>query len=155
MMTNIVTQIIIWKIWQFASSNSSNQTLSMELFSARRWRLVSAQLSNKFGVVPHELSILFFDLINTTDYPLRLYAPSSPSTKELHALSICWKYDILWHNNRSANQKLLVFTNNMSYIAKITKVANRCLILKITQNWVIKLTQNTRSVVNSFKGHSI
>ena len=61
--------------------------LSMELFSRRRWRLVSAQLSNNFGYCPW-CSVPFCIFINTTAYHLGRYEPSTPSTKELHGLRL-------------------------------------------------------------------
>ena len=72
---------------------------TMELFSRRRWRLVSAQLSNEFGYCPwctvsivlyfNALSLLFCIFINTTSYHLGRYDTSPPSTKELHGFTNC------------------------------------------------------------------
>ena len=53
-------------------------TLTMELFSRRRWRLVSAQLSKNLVMALYTLSLLFFKFINTTAYHLGRYEPSSP-----------------------------------------------------------------------------
>ena len=39
---------------------------TMELFSRKGRRLLSAQWSDKFGYFPHELSILFCNFINTS-----------------------------------------------------------------------------------------
>ena len=51
----------------------------MELFSWRRWRLVTAQLTMKFGYSPSStVSLLFCIFRNTTVYQLRRYEPSSP-----------------------------------------------------------------------------
>ena len=50
----------------------------------RIWRLVNAQMSHKFDYCLHALCQLFCNFMNTRDYPLGRYKPSSPSTKELH-----------------------------------------------------------------------
>ena len=49
----------------------------MELFSWRRWRLASAQLSNKFSYCPLCTVALFCKVINKTAYHLGCYEPSS------------------------------------------------------------------------------
>ena len=48
-------------------------TRAMELFSLRRWTAGSAQLSNKFGMLPWMRCINFFHVINTTAYRLAWY----------------------------------------------------------------------------------
>ena len=41
-----------------------------------------------FDIVPRELSVLFFNYINTTAIHLGGYEPSYPSTKEFHCLEV-------------------------------------------------------------------
>ena len=50
-------------------------TLAMNLFSRRRWRLVSAQLSNKFGYSPSINCLLYFAIVQTQ--PLTSWADVS------------------------------------------------------------------------------
>ena len=57
------------------------QNVFMELFSRRRWRLVSAQLCNcetNLVIALYTPSLLFCKFINTTAYHLGRYEPSSP-----------------------------------------------------------------------------
>ena len=65
------------------------KSLTMELFSRRRWRLVSAQLSNIFGYCRLGMHyLIIFNFINTTAYHLGRYESASPSTKKLHDLPL-------------------------------------------------------------------
>ena len=71
------------RIYKIGRSNtgwcaSQLERSSMELFSRRRWRLVSAQWSKNLVIALDALSLLFCIFINTTAYHLGRYEPSSP-----------------------------------------------------------------------------
>ena len=57
---------------------------SMELFSRRRWTLVVAKFSTKFGYWPSWAACTILQFSKLTAYHLGRYEPSSPFTKELH-----------------------------------------------------------------------
>ena len=67
-----ILNIEITQIWFFS------WTYAMELFSRRRWRVVSAQLSNKFGYALYTLPLLFCKFLNKTACHWGQYEPSSP-----------------------------------------------------------------------------
>ena len=89
---------------EFALKSAFPRVLrSMELFSRRRWRLVSAQCQTTLVIALDALPLLFCIFINSTAYHLGIYKPSPPSTKELHGTTVtckhCTKMEAILSNN--------------------------------------------------------
>lgn len=73
---------------------------TMEFFSRRRWKLVMAQWSNKFGYGPSWIALLF-EIFQNSSLPFGPIRALSPSTRELlHGYTLHRKLHLVWRNNK-------------------------------------------------------
>ena len=85
----------IWRLFEPASATSN-----------RRWRLVSAQLWNKFGYCPSSIVSIVLAFHKNNRLSLGRYESSSPATK---VLSMHNHFHIFQANSRGENQGTVSF----------------------------------------------